>query len=272
LFKVVYEPRRSLRGTNTAERQKEGFMNSTAKVIVVNFKQVVELTGEGRIDLRNVFIALDVKLAKNFSDWAKRNLKRFKNGSDYGLLVDKEQQNHSGNSGAGQNRIDYWVTVDTAKMIAMMSATEKGDEVRRYFLECEKLAFRSNQMPPNINSSAMRAIAESMERLENTVKEQSHLMLLSPLDLADEHAKPLSAYMKEFQELRDKAHSLYHDTVVARKAGNMKPTGILTVWIRNNFTFNTLKRGLSGGRGATVTQYNRADILQVVEFIKGGSK
>lgn len=236
----------------------------SAQLITINFKQPVKMTGQEHVNLRDIFNALEVKGDLNFSLWAKRNLKRFKENTDFGINIGGDVWL----TRRGRPAIEYWVTVDAAKMIAMMSATPKGDDVRKYFLECEKLAMEGYGIPTAIDSTMMKAIAESMERLESQVKNQEVVMTQSPLDLAEEHAKPLKSFMVEFKELRDKAAQLYHDAVVNRKAGTMTPTGMLTMWIRSEFKFYTLKRSTQGGKGSTVTQYNRADILQVVKKLR----
>ena len=46
----------------------------------------------------------------------------------------------------GQIGVDYIVTIDTAKEIAMLERNEKGKAVRRYFIEIEK-DYKAKQKP-----------------------------------------------------------------------------------------------------------------------------
>ena len=38
----------------------------------------------------------------------------------------------------GQNKVDYIITLELAKHICMMEDTEKGIQIRNYFIQCEK--------------------------------------------------------------------------------------------------------------------------------------
>jgi len=53
------------------------------------------------------------------------------------------------NPGGGRPRIEYHYTFDAAKKICMMSETDKGDDVREYFLECERRA--QSIQPPTLD-------------------------------------------------------------------------------------------------------------------------
>ena len=75
-------------------------------------------------------------LKKKFSAWWEQNSEDFEEGTDYtrepkGYLV------QSGN-GAVKSYDDYLLTIDMAKELCMMSKTEKGKEVRKYFIEVER--------------------------------------------------------------------------------------------------------------------------------------
>ncbi|EOZ5548711.1 antA/AntB antirepressor family protein, partial [Escherichia coli] len=50
----------------------------------------------------------------------------------------------------GRRRKDYHLTLDTAKELAMVERNEKGRQIRRYFIECEK-KFRQSLLPTPMN-------------------------------------------------------------------------------------------------------------------------
>ena len=97
----------------------------------------MELFKEGRVDARELHQELGSK--KKFSDWVKKRIINnpfIEDGDDYSLLPPKVTQTEGR---GGHNRVDYTITLDCAKRIAMAEKTTKGDEVRTYFIECERL-------------------------------------------------------------------------------------------------------------------------------------
>lgn len=86
------------------------------------------------VSARELHKALESK--KRFADWWKQSAKRFKEGRDYTMSPESDVV-PTGNGGT--RKLDgYWLTIDTAKAICMMSQTKRGDEVREYFIEVEK--------------------------------------------------------------------------------------------------------------------------------------
>lgn len=75
-------------------------------------------------------------VGRDFSNWFKAQVKRggFVEGEDFVLLAQKGEQTGSG----GHNRVDFAMTLDAGKHIALMSRTPKGREVRAYFIAVEK--------------------------------------------------------------------------------------------------------------------------------------
>lgn len=76
---------------------------------------------------------------QDFSHWVKNRVKkwRFKDGDDFSIILSKSTN--------GRACKEYYLTIDMAKMIAMSENSEKGDQARRYFLDCEKKLLESKQ-------------------------------------------------------------------------------------------------------------------------------
>ena len=75
-----------------------------------------------------------------FNDWFVRRVQEFGfiQGVDFREILKKE---YNPNRLGGQMTIkEYRLTLDMAKELAMVERTEKGRMVRRYFIECERLA------------------------------------------------------------------------------------------------------------------------------------
>jgi phage anti-repressor protein len=91
------------------------------------------------VSLREIYLDLGYKDV-DFTTWCKRNLlEDFEENSDFVCKQNNE------NSGLGKQKVDYLVTLDTAKELAMMSKKPKGKLIRKYFIDVEKLT-RSKQI------------------------------------------------------------------------------------------------------------------------------
>lgn len=100
------------------------------------------------VNARELYNTLGVK--KDFSSWIKSNLKNY-NVVDYNEDDSITQKGESecdaikvtipASQGRGK-KIEYILTLDTAKEIAMMSRCDNGRAIRKYFIEVEK-AFNS---------------------------------------------------------------------------------------------------------------------------------
>ncbi len=83
---------------------------------------------------------------QKFADWSRRNLLNSKFAIEnvdfiqYKSLNSSKEDLTRNNSNFPKRRKDYILTIDFAKRLAMMCRTEKGEEVRTYFLKCEALA------------------------------------------------------------------------------------------------------------------------------------
>lgn len=132
-------------------------MEELIKVQVENDRQLVSA--------RELHKGLGLK--KKFTDWVKQNFKGFEEGQDYTT----SPKGHLVKSGNGTVRAydDYLLTIDMAKELCMMSKTEKGKEVRKYFIQVEK-AWNSPEMVMN---RALKISANQVKLLQ--VKNQQLL-------------------------------------------------------------------------------------------------
>ncbi|MCA2020260.1 antA/AntB antirepressor family protein, partial [Escherichia coli] len=75
-------------------------------------------------------------VGKMFAHWIKDRL------GEYGFVENQDFviacQNWQAKGRGGHNRKDYHLTLDTAKELAMVERNEKGRQIRRYFIECER--------------------------------------------------------------------------------------------------------------------------------------
>lgn len=113
------------------------------------------------ISARQLHKTLEVKT--RFSQWADQNFKMFKEGEDFSSVVTTTQQNQHGGTKELQ---DYAVTIRMAEHLAMMSKTNKGHEVREYFIQVEK-DFNS---PEKIMARALLMADKKVHKLEAQIE------------------------------------------------------------------------------------------------------
>lgn len=106
---------------------------------------------------RQLHEALGVKT--KYADWFNRMIDYgFTENQDF-LLLKNEQQTGRG----GHNKVDHIIKLDMAKEIAMIQRTDKGKEVRTYFIQVEK-DFNS---PEKIMARALLMADKKVKLLES---------------------------------------------------------------------------------------------------------
>ena len=109
---------------------------------------------------RQLHKALGVKT--KYADWFSRMVEYgFTENQDF-LLLKNEQQTGRG----GHNKIDHVLKLDMAKEIAMIQRTDKGKEVRQYFIQIEK-DFNS---PEKIMARALLMADKKVHKLEAQIE------------------------------------------------------------------------------------------------------
>ena len=69
----------------------------------------------------------------------------------------------------GTTRIEYYISIDMAKELAMVERNDKGKQARQYFIECErKLREHQAKLAPKTYVEALRTLADEVEAHEQT--------------------------------------------------------------------------------------------------------
>ena len=125
-----------------------------------------------------------LEVGKVFATWIKNRLDTLGSieGQDYlilkgeSLLPQTGKQTNDGRG--GHNRLEYFVTLDTAKHLAMVERNDKGKQARQYFIECErKLREHQLKLAPKTYVEALRALADEVEAHNKT---QEQLAIAAP--------------------------------------------------------------------------------------------
>ena len=125
------------------------------------------------VNARELHAFLESK--QDFSTWIKNRVEQydFVENQDYTLLHKKMEQV----SGA-KHLIEYYITLDMAKELAMVERNEKGKQARQYFIDCErKLREHQVKLAPKTYVEALRALADEVEAHNKT---QEQLAIAAP--------------------------------------------------------------------------------------------
>lgn len=132
---------------------------------LAKFGEMVPVTeGEFCVDARHLWKAMSV--GRDFSNWIKGRIEKygFQEGTDF-----EKSSMISGSpilaSSKRQPRIDYHLTLDMAKQLAMVENNEAGLIARRYFIACEKQLHKQQAIGfPKHYKEALKALKESVEK------------------------------------------------------------------------------------------------------------
>lgn len=105
-----------------------------------------------------------LEISKRFSAWFEQNSKLFIENEEFASVPKGTPV--TGGNGNIQYLDDYVLTLDMAKQLAMMSRTDKGKEVRKYFIQVEK-DFNS---PEKIMARALLMADKKVHKLEAQIE------------------------------------------------------------------------------------------------------
>lgn len=118
--------------------------------------------GSEVVSARELFSFLGAK--GDFTTWCKRMFEYgFIENQDYTILIKNDEKVSK------SNPVDYALTLDTAKEIAMLQRSEKGKQARQYFIECERIAKEkiSKPLSPAEQLLANAQLLVDLERKQN---------------------------------------------------------------------------------------------------------
>ena len=159
---------------------------------------------------------------QDFSTWIKAKLDRLRLQENKDFCT--APQIYGTANGGSAERLEYFITLDTAKHIAMMENTDRGFEVRDYFIECErKLREHQLKLAPKTYVEALRALADEVEA-HNKTQEQLAI------------AAPKSEY---FDKLVDR-NLLTNFTVTAKEFG-IKRKDLIDYLLTNKYVYRDVR-------------------------------
>ena len=110
------------------------------------------------VNARDLHTFLDV--GKRFASWIVERIAEY--GfveNQYFMIISQVREK----IGRGRPAKDYHLTLDTTKELAMVERNEKGRQVRRYFIECEKRLRQQETKVEKVLSGFMPAIMEAIK-------------------------------------------------------------------------------------------------------------
>ena len=120
--------------------------------------KITEQNGNQAVSARELHKFLEI--TERFSNWFERMLQ-------YGFTENIDYQGcEFFNTLANQVLIDYALTLDCAKEIAMLQRSERGKMARQYFIECEKQLRSGKFALPTTYKEALQSLLEEVEAKE----------------------------------------------------------------------------------------------------------
>ena len=144
------------------------------------------------VNARDVHAALEVKT--DFSDWIKKRIKQCKFEENYDFICFLKNEESKGRGG-DRRSIEYIVSLDMAKHLGMMERNNKGHEIRKYFIEQEKIA-------RSVTHSLQIEIGKAMQYLEqfsNSLSDAGRLLCVGGKQIKPKLLKELDELVGQVQ-------------------------------------------------------------------------
>lgn len=135
--------------------------------------KIEERGGIQTVNARDLWIGLESK--RQFGNWIVERLVDFTEGKDFTINRIVKVQIEGGRE-VNRPVIDYYLTIDTAKHLAMLERNDKGREIRQYFIDIEN---RARQNTDTLTGPELLAVAviEAQRMLQ---AKDAHIAKLEP--------------------------------------------------------------------------------------------
>jgi phage anti-repressor protein len=124
--------------------------------------KITEKDNQQVVSARELHTFLESK--QDFSTWIKNRIEKYKfvRNEDYTCFHKKMEANNA-------TKIEYAITLDMAKELAMVEGNERGKQIRKYFIECER---KLKQQKP---LSQSEILLQSAQLLVDIEKKQNNM-------------------------------------------------------------------------------------------------
>lgn len=120
------------------------------------FNAVIDGVSQLSVNARDLHSFL--KVGRDFSNWIKGRISQyvFIENQDFILI---RQNGRINGKGGDRRSVEYHLTLDMAKELAMVENNEEGRKIRRYFIRCEKELFKTESQQRKVLVSACSKLA-----------------------------------------------------------------------------------------------------------------
>ena len=139
-----------------------------------------------------------------FNDWIARRIDKYELKENIDFVRYSNLSN--------PKTIEYTLCIDTAKELAMVENNDKGRQVRRYFIECERLAKESAGKAPkakladNVHARSLAVTLRQMARLKGVYPDTMRAVFLAKAASALSN-EPVTEYLPPVTNGRDRWQS-----------------------------------------------------------------
>lgn len=168
------------------------------------------------VSARELYKELGVK--KRFSAWLRQYQEMYVEGEDFtGVLGGTPVKGGNGNV---QYLQDYLLAIDMAKNVAMMSKTEKSQQIRDYFIQVEKRYKELTSDPAYQMALGLKASQVLLEQKDQVIAEMKPKVDYYENVIASDETLSVSQISKDYGMSAKEFNKILHKLGIQYKVGN----------------------------------------------------